>query len=167
MAMKTQGTELYALVPSVNDPDVLEILKIECMNNFNGGGNPADQIVIECLDKTSREYMKGMRSPSQATFTIDADGRNASHFRLHEMAESDDEAYDSIRWALGWSDGFGTPPAVNSEGDDFELPSTRTWFLFDGYVQDFPFDFAINSSVKTAVVIQRSAAGAWVRKVQP
>jgi len=167
MAIKTQGTELYALVPSANDPDVLEVLKIECMNNFNGGGNPADQITIECLDKTSREYMKGLRSPGQATFTIDADPRNPSHVRLHEMAESDDEAFESIRWALGWSDGLGVAPTLNSEGDDFELPTNRTWFLFDGYVQDFPFDFAINTTVKTNVAIQRSGPGAWVRKVQP
>lgn len=165
MAVKTQGSELFALVPSKTTPGTFEVMKVECMNNFNGGGNPADQIVIECLDKTSREYMKGLRTPGQATFTIDADPRNDSHVRLHEMAESDDEAYDSIRWALGWSDGMGIAPTVNSEGDDFELPTNRTWFLFDGYVADFPLDFAANSTVKTNVSIQRSGAGAWIKKV--
>ena len=165
MAVKTQGSELFALVPSKTTVGTFEVMKVECMNNFNGGGNPADQIVIECLDKTSREYMKGLRTPGQATFTIDADPRNDSHVRLHEMAESDDEAYDSIRWALGWSDGMGIAPTVNTEGDDFELPSTRTWFLFDGYVADFPLDFAANSTVKTNVAIQRSGAAAWIKKV--
>ena len=165
MAVKTQGSELFALVPSATTAGQFEVMKIECMNNFNGGGNPADQIVIECLEKTSREYMKGLRTPGQATFTIDADPRNDSHVRLHEMAESDDEAYDSIRWALGWSDGMGIVPTVNSEGDDFELPTTRTWFLFDGYVADFPLDFAANSTVKTNVSIQRSGAAAWIKKV--
>lgn len=165
MALKTQGTELFALVPSKTTPGTFEVLKIESMSNFNGGGNPADQITLEYLDATSREYMRGLRSPAQATFTIDADPRKASHVRLHEMAESDDEVYDSIHWALGWSDGFGTPPTVNAEGDDFELPTTRTWFLFDGYVGDFPFDFASNTVVKTAVSVQRSGAGAWIKKV--
>ncbi|UGV30961.1 phage tail protein [Halopseudomonas aestusnigri] len=167
MAMKTQGSQLYALLPTVADPAVLEVVKIDCMNNFNGGGNPADQIVVECLDKFTREFLRGMRTPSQATFTLDADPRNASHVRLHTAAESDDEVYDSIKWAHGWSDGFDIPPTLNSEGDDFELPTTRTWFLFDGYVNDFPFDFPINSTVKTAVAIQRSGPGAWIKKVTP
>lgn len=241
MAMKTQGSQLYALVPTVADPAVFEVLKIECINNFNGGGNPADQITVECLNKTSREYLKGMRTPGQATFTIDADSRNASHLRLHEMAESDAEAFDSIAWVLGWSDGtdiapgvgkgvdsvtigsggtgytgtptvtFSAPPAggvtatgtvtvsggvitgvvITNAGSgyvtaptvtfagagtgatgtavlgdyDFSLPPTRTWFLFDGYVADFPFDFQANTTVKTAVAIQRSGAGAWIKKV--
>lgn len=171
MAVKTQGSQLFGLFPSLTTPGEFEVLQVECMNNFNGGGNPADQITIECLEKTTREYLKGMRTPGQATFTIDADPRNDSHVRLHQAAESDDEIYDSIRWALGWSDGpkdtDGNPtalPTLNTDGDDFVLPTTRTWFLFDGYVGDFPFDFAANTTVKTAVSIQRSGKGAWIRK---
>lgn len=167
MAMKTQGTQLYVLLPTVADPAQLEVVKIDCMNNFNGGGNPADQIVVECLDKTTREYLRGMRTPAQATFTIDADPRNDSHVRLHTAAESDDEVYDSLKWALGWSDGLDIAPTLNSAGDDFELPTTRTWYLFDGYVNDFPFDFPINSTVKTAVAVQRSGPAVWIKKVTP
>nr|WP_272944322.1 phage tail tube protein [Pseudomonas putida] len=54
--------------------------------------------------------------------------------------------------------------AVLGEGDDFVLPPTRTWFLFDGYVSDFPFDFAANAVVTTAATIQRSGGSAWIRK---
>nr|WP_240459593.1 phage tail tube protein [Pseudomonas putida] len=54
--------------------------------------------------------------------------------------------------------------AVLGEADDFVLPSTRTWFLFDGYVADFPFDFAANAAVTTAATIQRSGGSAWIRK---
>ncbi|MNT93817.1 hypothetical protein D3C72_2353800 [compost metagenome] len=55
-------------------------------------------------------------------------------------------------------------PTLNTEGDDFELPTTRTWFVFQGYVADFPFDFAANSVVSTAVSIQRSGGSAWIKK---
>lgn len=164
MAMKTQGSQLYGLVPSVADPAVLEVMKVEGMTNFNGGGAPADQIVLEHLDKDTRESMKGMRSPGQATFTLDVDPRIASHVRLHELAESDAEEFENIKWVFGWSDGKDIPPTVNVAGDDFELPTTRTWFKFKGYVQDFPFDFAANTSVKTAVAIQRSGPGQWKLK---
>ena len=164
MAMKTQGSQLYGIFPSSTTPGEFEIVEVECMNNFNGGGNPADQIVVECLNKTTREYLKGMRTPGQATFTIDADPRNESHLRLHEAAESDDEEFDSMHWVLGWSDGKDIAPTLDSS-NDFELPTTRTWFLFDGYVGDFPFDFPANTTVKTAVSIQRSGPGAWIKKV--
>lgn len=174
MAIKTQGSQLFGLFPSLTTPGEYEVLQIECINNFNGGGNPADNIVIECLDKTTRENMKGMRSPGQATFTIDADPRNDSHVRLHDAAASDAEEYEIIQWALGWSDGpkdskgeNTAVPTLNSSGDDFELPTARSWFVFDGYPADFPFDFASNTTVKTAVAIQRSGPGAWIRKVAP
>jgi hypothetical protein len=243
MAVKTQGSQLFALVPIITNPGTFQVLEIDCISNFNGGGNPADQIVVECLNKTTREYLKGMRTPGQATFTVDADPRVASHIRLQQAAESDDPMYDEIRWALGWADGMGIVPAVGaadglasvsitaggsgytspptvaftgggggtgaagtaiisggkvvgvnitnpgsgytlaptvaftggtgtgaaattSLGDpaDFVLPPTRTWFVFDGYVADFPFDFQNNSTVKTSAAIQRSGPGAWVRK---
>ncbi len=243
MPVKTQGSQLYALFPSKTTPGQFEVLEIECINNFNGGGNPADQITIECLNETTRRYLKGMRTPGQATFTIDADPKNDSHIRLHEASESDDESFDDMKFALGWSDGtdiaptlapaggvsgvsvsaggtgYTSAPTVTLSGgggtgatatatvsggsvtgvtitapgtgytsapnvaftggggtgaaaaaevsadDDFALPSTRTWFLFDGYVADFPFDFQANTTVKTAVSVQRSGPGAWVRKV--
>lgn len=172
MAVKTQGTQLFMLYPTREAGEVTyDVRAVECMNSFDGGGNPADQIVIECLEASSREYLKGMRSPGQATFTIDADPRNDSHINLHEAAESDDEMFDNILFALGWSDGprdadgaQTSVPTVNSAGDDFELPTDRTWFVFDGYVVDFPFDFQSNTTVKTNVQIQRSGRGFWLRK---
>ncbi len=164
MAVKTQGTQLYALVPSEADPAIMEVLEIKQISNFNGGGNPADQIVLEHLDKTTREYLKGMRTPGQATFNVDADVREASHLRLYEMASSDAESFDNVKFAAGWSDGYGVAPTVATGGDDFELPATRTWFVFEGNVSDFPFDFQSNTVVKTAVTIQRSGPAEWVKK---
>ena len=57
-----------------------------------------------------------------------------------------------------------TATATVSDESDFVLPNTRTWFLFQGYVADFPFNFAANAVVATAVSIQRSGGSAWVRK---
>ena len=60
---------------------------------------------------------------------------------------------------------LGVPPTLAVGGTDFTLPATRTWFTFQGYVSDFPFDFAGNAVVSTAVAIQRSGGSAWVPKV--
>lgn len=163
MAMLTQGTQVYVLAPTAADPSVMEVLEIECATAFTPGGNPADQIETTCLSDTVRSYLRGLRTPGQASLTISADPRNASHIRLHELSEDDD--VEDLAWAVGWSDGRGIAPTVNAEGDDFELPTDRTWFLFRGYVSDFPFDFAANTVVTTAATIQRSGGSAWVRKV--
>ncbi|MCL8343222.1 phage tail protein, partial [Pseudomonas mosselii] len=68
---------------------------------------------------------------------------------------------------VGFTGGAGTgaaaTAAVNLE-EDFVLPSSRTWFVFEGYVADFPFDFAANAVVSTAVSIQRSGGSAWIKK---
>jgi hypothetical protein len=163
MSMLTQGTQIYALVPTSADPSILEVLEIECATAFNPGGNPSDQIEVTCLSDKVRRYLRGLRTPGQASLTINADPRNASHIRLHALSE--DDTLDSVSWAVGWSDGTDIKPTVNAAGDDFELPTTRTWFIYEGYVADFPFDFSANTVVTTAATIQRSGGSAWIRKV--
>lgn len=239
MSVLTQGTQIYALVPTVADPLILEVIEIECATAFTPGGNPADQIEDTCLSETVRSYLRGLRTPGQASLTLNADPRNASHVRLHELSE--DDSIENVSWAVGWSDGKGiapgvgkgvasvtvvaggtgytgtptvtfaapagggvtatgtvtavagvitgvtitnagsgyiTAPTVTFAGAgtgatgtavlgaaDFVLPTTRTWFIFDGYVSDFPFDFAANTVVTTAATIQRSGGSAWIKKV--
>jgi len=161
MSILTQGTKIYALVPPLTGTGPLTVLPIDCATAFNPGGAPADQIDDTCLEDTVRKSKKGLRTPGQASMTILADPRNASHIRLHQLSEADGET--TIKWAVGWSDGTAAP-TVNTAGDDFELPESRTWFVFEGYVADFPFDFAGNANVSTAVSIQRSGGSAWIPK---
>lgn len=238
MSILTQGTQIYVLAPTVADPQVMEILEIECATGFTPGGNPADQIEDTCLSVDVRSYLRGLRTPGQASLSLNADPRNASHIRLHQLSE--DDSIENLEWAVGWSDGKGIAPtlaaaggiesvtitnggtgytgtptvaftggggtgatgtvtavagvitnvtitnpgsgytsaptvvftgagtgaagsAVLSDGG-FVLPSTRTWFVFNGYVSDFPFDFTGNTVVTTAATIQRSGGSAWIRK---
>ncbi|AXA66751.1 phage tail tube protein [Pseudomonas oryzihabitans] len=238
MSILAQGTQVYALVPNAAGT-AQEVLAIECATAFSPGGAPADQIEDTCLEDTSRSYKKGLRTPGQASLTINADPRNASHVRLYELSQQDGDT--TVKWAVGWSDGTASPTveaagsldavsvsnggsgytsaptvaitggggsgatataaisngavtgvtitnpgsgytsaptiafsggagtgaaataAVSSEAD-FNLPASRTWFVFEGYVSDFPFDFAANSVVSTAATIQRSGGSAWIPK---
>ncbi|SFY16226.1 phage tail tube protein [Azotobacter vinelandii] len=174
MSMLSQGTQVYMLVrelDSSGDPtgDYV-VMEIECATAFNPGGNPADQIEDTCLSATTRSYLRGLRTPGQASLTLNSDPRNDSHIRLYELSESDALEDQDIEFTVGWSDGTGIAPtaAQDSNGDwDFDLPPTRTWFVFRGYVSDFPFDFAANAVVTTAATIQRSGGSAWIRKVTP
>jgi hypothetical protein len=160
MSILSQGTQIYALVPPLTGTGPKTVLAIECATAFSPGGSPADQIEDTCLEDTSRRYKKGLRTPGQASLTVNADPNNASHIRLHQLSETDGDT--TIQWAVGWSDGKAAP-TVGADAD-FDLPATRTWFVFEGYVSDFPFDFAANAVVSTAATIQRSGGSAWVRK---
>ena len=110
MSVLTQGTQLYALVPTVADPAVLEVVEIEKVTAFNPGGNPSDQIEDTALSETVRSYLRGLRTPGQASVTLNADPRNASHVRLHALSE--DDTIESVKWVAGWADGTGIAPTV-------------------------------------------------------
>ncbi len=162
MSVVTQGTQLYVLASGA-------VSEIECITTFNPGGSPADQIDDTCLsERNTRKYKKGLRTPGQATVGLNADPQNASHLMLSNMAESN--AQDDVTFALGWADGESAPTAAANGAsgavDGLVLPPDRTWYVFRGYVSDFPFDFAANSVVATSATIQRSGQGVWIPKVQ-
>jgi hypothetical protein len=58
-----------------------------------------------------------------------------------------------------------TATAVVNDEVDFNLPTTRTWITFEGYMNSFPFSFALNDVVKSTVGIQVSGDPVLVPKV--
>lgn len=157
MSVLTQGTQLYALIRGV-------IHEIECIISFNPGANPADQIEDTCLsERNSRTYKKGLRTPGQASVTINADPDNESHYLMWQLAEQDEYQDELIQWAIGWSDGESAPTVSAGE---MVLPTDRTWYTFRAYVSDFPFDFQANAVVATSASMQRSGPGMWIRKTE-
>ena len=157
MSILTQGTHVFFI-----DPADDSVVQVKGATAFNPGGAPSDQIETTALEDFDRKYKKGMRTPGQASLTIQADPSEPSHVRLHELSESNDQTEQIVKWVVGWSDGFA-PPTVDV-GGDWTLPTTRTWYEFEGYVSDFPFDFALNTVVTTQVTIQRSGGSAWTKK---
>lgn len=156
-SIKTQGTKLFFVNPADDT-----IHGVDCMTSFNPGGAPADQLEDTCMEDTSgvRSYKPGLRTPGQGSLVLNADPTNASHLLLFQLSQGD---VKNLQWALGWSDGVAAPTSVDTSGD-FILPSSRTWYTFEGYVADFPFDFALNALVTSTVPIQRSGAGVWIKK---
>lgn len=64
----------------------------------------------------------------------------------------------------GAGTGAAATAVVNDEVD-FTLPTTRTWITFEGYMNSFPFSFALNDVVKSTVGIQVSGDPVLVPKV--
>ncbi|MDR7119763.1 phage tail tube protein [Rheinheimera soli] len=158
MSQLTKGTQVYFI-----DPDATagqEVVKINGLTQFNPGGAPAGQVDDTDLEDTAMRYKKGMPTPGQASGSVKADPEVAAHIRLAELA--DEETERNIQFVVGWADGKDIPPTVVAGA--LKLPNTRTWYIFEGYVADFPFDFAINAVVQTALSIQRSGKGKWLKK---
>ena len=153
MAVKTQGTELFFL-----DPTTGLAVEVGCVTTITGLTAARDQIETTCLDSSARTYEAGMATPGAASFTINADPNDASHVRLHELYV----AGTKVDWALGWSDGTSTP--TGDTNGNFNLPTTRSWISFNGYVSDFPFDFALNAVVASNLSIQISDFPLWAVK---
>ena len=147
MALLAQGTELFFV-----DPDDLSVNEVGCVTSLTGITSPRDQIEVTCLDSTGREFVPGLPSPGTGQFTINFDPNDPSHVRLHEIFE--DPTITTMNWAVGMSDGTSPPTSADSSG--FTLPTTRTWLSFDGYLSDYPFDFALNTVVTNNIGVQIS-----------
>lgn len=145
MAVKTQGTHLFVI-----DPDTNTVITVGCVTTITGITAARDQIETTCLDSAARTYVAGMATPGTASFGINFDPTDASHIRLHELYV---EGVD-LMFALGWSDGTAAPTGASTDG--FNLPTTRSWIRFDGFISDLPFDFSLNSVVTSNVSVQVS-----------
>lgn len=157
MALKTQGTQLYFID---SEASTVEVITVNCATAINPGGSPADQIETTCLEDFDRSYTPGLRTPGTATATILADPSNTGHVRMFELSQANPPA--ELKWVIGFSDGSDAP-TVDTAGN-FNLPTTRSWFEFNGYIADFPFDFQTNTIIQTALSIQRSGVGRLTAK---
>ncbi|HDZ55373.1 MAG TPA: phage tail protein [Pseudomonas xinjiangensis] len=162
MAILSQGSQVYVLAPTKADPSIFEVLTVPSATAFTPGGNPADQIEVTTLeDRDSRRYRAGLRTPGQASLTVNFDPSEAAHIRMFELSQMNPAP--TLKWALGWSDGTEAP-TVAIGGYDFVLSTARTWYTFEGYLSDVPFDMAANAVVTSAVTIQRSGAAGLTMK---
>ena len=145
MAIKTAGTVLYTI-----DPYDDSILVVGCVTSIDGIDTTLEQNETTCLGNTTRTYIAGLATPGAASFGLNFDPADASHVRLHELKV----AGTSLPWAVGFSDGTA-PPTVDTNGD-FILPTSRSWIDFNGFMNSYPFSFALNAVVTSTVGIQIS-----------
>lgn len=157
-AIKTQGTDLYTI-----DPDTGTLLDVGCITSISGIDTSIEQVETTCLNDNARSYIAGLGTPGTATFGIQTDPQNPNHIRLLELKN----AGTTLQWAIGWSDGEAPPTVgpIDSNGDyDFVLPPTRSWLTFEGYMNSYPFEFALNSVVTSNIGIQVSGDPVLVPK---
>lgn len=145
MSMKTQGTYLYVI-----DPADGSVIEVGCVTSIDGIDTTNEQIETTCLSSQARTYEGGLATPGAASFGINFDTADASHVRLHQLKV----AKTTLEWAVAMSNGTALPTADTSGG--FDLPSTRSFIRFRGFMTSFPFTFAQNTVVQSTVGIQIS-----------
>jgi len=157
MTLKSQGSDLFTI-----DPDTGELLDVGCITSIDGIDTAIDQIETTCLNDLARTYEAGLATPGAATFGLMFDPADVNHIRLHQLKT----AGVTLQWAIGLSDGTAQPTTgTGSAGDDeFVLPPTRSWITFEGYMNSFPFTFALNTMVTSTVGIQVSGDPVLVPK---
>lgn len=156
MAVKTQGTEMWAFNPITS-----VLIDLGCVTSIDGIDETVEQIDVTCLRDLTREYEAGLATPGQASFEIQFDPRNPDHVLLHQLKT----AGVKLQFMIGFRHEVsgvpqvpGPSPSVDPVDLMIELPDERSWIAFTGYMANFPFAFNQNDVVRSALTIQISGA---------
>ncbi|QKS24595.1 phage tail tube protein [Vreelandella titanicae] len=138
----TKGTHLY-IVDSAN-----AVHDISC-SAISGVGGSRNTNTIQTLQDEAATIISGSMQPSSMSFTI----------YLHGSAEQKliQDLYQTatvVDFAIGMSDGVDEPTYATA----LELPATRSWISFRGFVTDFPLEFAVDSAVECTITVQMEGA---------
>ncbi|WP_369913870.1 phage tail tube protein [Xanthomonas sp. NCPPB 3005] len=151
--LRTQGTELY-LVDKLSS-SVEQVVKFACPTGITGiGGGTKDQLEDTCLDnEEDKTYKAGLGNPNAISVPFNFIPSSFSHQTLWDLKASG----ENQEWMVGFSDGRGIAPTLDSEGH-FVPPASplRTTIGFDGYVSEVNIDVATNEIVRGTLTIQRS-----------
>ncbi|NIF85249.1 hypothetical protein F3J24_17190 [Comamonas sp. Tr-654] len=159
-----QGSELFALVPKEDAPTEFEVIKVDCAISVDFGEDERDDLEDTCLEeRDNHTTIPGLNTPGESAVTVRINPQNPGHVRLYQLSDTGER----LLWALGWSD--GTAPAAPKSGStmEFELPTTRTWNVFQGHIKRFNFaGFEVGGEpIQGAITIKRATKPVWVVKV--
>lgn len=149
MSLKTKGTQMWVEVVATAGSSWVQI---GCPTGISGLGGAKTTIDETCLDSDEMESGPGMAQPGALTVNLNFDPAVISHRELWDLFEND----ATVRFAIGMSDGAKTILPTFDSADTAVFPDTRTFIEFQGYVLDFPLEFALNSNVTSAVQVQRT-----------
>lgn len=98
-----------------------------------------------------------MANPGKCTFPLNYEPTDPSHQLIRSLYTSG----ATTQFALGYSDGTGVVPTVTQDSDDnYTLvgPTTRSWEIFEGYVDGFSRSLPYNGETTVNASVQVSGA---------
>lgn len=121
----TQGSELYLIGPSLDDPSKLVCIKVGGVIDIGLPEPSINEVDVTDFDEVEMEQsLKGFMSRSELSITCNYQDEDVGQIYVEEMEGSEEE----LVFAIGFSKGRGIEPEIT--GDSFTLPNTRGWFYF-------------------------------------
>ena len=152
MSLNAQGTQLYFLDP---DSSNLDIIEVDCLTSLDGLSSPLGEEDTTCLSDLGSTVEPTVFQAGSMTFTVRFDPAVESHVRLYELYRTKRK----LKWAVGMSDGLDIVPTGVDSAGDITLPTTRSWLTVTGYIQEFPWTFAIGTRVTNNLTIRTDGEG--------
>lgn len=121
--IKVQKTQLYYF-------DGTNIVPVICAKTIDLGQDSEEDIEVTCFDQEEGDTEAGMVTPGEGSLAVDFDDENSSHLKILELSKTVPKK--TVHWYLG-SSHSAAPPTVT--GGTVTLPTTRTWWEFDGYLK--------------------------------
>ncbi|NHB57028.1 hypothetical protein G9F32_03140 [Acinetobacter sp. 194] len=123
--IKVQKSQLY-----YHEEGAEDIVAVQCAKELELGTDTEEDIDVTCLDDDEDNFDPGKKTPGEGSLSIDLDDENASHLQLIALSKASPRIKPT--WYLG-SSNSDDPPTVT--GGAVTLPSTRTWWVWTGYLK--------------------------------
>jgi len=143
--LRTQGTSLYF---AYND----QVHEVEC-SSISGIGGSRNTSTIQTLQAESATIIAGAQQPGSPSFAVYINNSETQKV-LQELYQN----AQSVKWAVGLSDS----DVEATFATELTLPATRSWLSFEGFITDFPFEFAVDSVVECSITIQMAGKYEYV-----
>lgn len=155
MSLKSQGTNLYVVNPNGNI-----VVKVGCPRGISGvGGTWAEQDAT-CLEDEGMSYEPGSFDAGSISVEFNFDPQDSSHSLLYQLWN---DGANGVQFAIGFSDGT-VDPTVDSAGD-IATPTSRTFYVFHGFITSFPLEFAAGQRVTGTMTIRVNGKPQLIKKV--
>lgn len=129
--VKTQGLKLQ--LGSVASPQTFSnVANIAGIQGLNSGST--SEIDITNFDSTAREFLRGFTDGGSVTINVNFDPDQATHQTLYDLYRTG----ETRQWRVLLSN------------------ASATYFEFDAYVSQFPFDFGLDDAVRSTVTLRLS-----------
>ncbi|CAM0579088.1 phage tail tube protein [Acinetobacter baumannii] len=150
--VKAQKTQLFTVIAGT-------VVRFICPKRISFGQDSFGKIDVTCLDADVKEYERGMRDPGEGAIGIDLDDENTSHDKLLEIAASGEK----LQWYVGSSHSV-TPPTYDAT-TGIDLPETRSWWSFEGYLNDAaPNDIEVDTVIGYEFTLVRTSGVTYTKR---
>lgn len=126
MRIKVQKSQLFYF-------DGTEIHRVQCAKQVELGTDTEEDIDVTCLDDEEDNFDAGKKTPGEGSLSIDLDDENESHLGLVALSKSNPRK--KVMWYLGSSNSDDAPTVEAGSPATVSLPTTRTWWVWEGYLK--------------------------------